>query len=354
MPLRAYLSVLIFPVLAGIGLWFGGLAVWLFPAFAFITIPLAELVMKPVTENLTPEQESARRDHSKPFDRLVWAFVPILWGLIALFLVRFDTYALGHELAGAVFTLGIVCGTFGINVGHELGHRRTKFEQNLSKAALIGSLYVHFFIEHNRGHHAKVSTPDDPASAPKGRTLYGHWVRSVPGTWLEAWNLEKTRLEKKGLSAWSVHNEHLQLQAIQAAVVLAIGLVFGPAATGGFAVAAVIGFLLLETINYVEHYGLARRKKDNGRYERVQPIHSWNSDHPVGRALLFDLSRHSDHHANPGRPYHVLRSFPEAPQFPTGYPGMVLLATCPPLFFKIMDPRVDHWQARHVAESAAA
>ncbi|MCP4805025.1 MAG: alkane 1-monooxygenase [Proteobacteria bacterium] len=354
MSLKVYASVLIFPVLAAIGLWMGGLVVWLLPIIAFISIPLAELAVKPVTENMSAEEEKARRENSAPFDRLIWAFVPILWSLILLFLFRFESFVLGHELIGAIFTLGIVCGTFGINVGHELGHRRTKFEQHLSKAALIGSLYVHFFIEHNRGHHAKVSTPEDPASSPKGRTVYEHWLRSVPGTWLEAWNLEKARLQKKGISPWSLQNEHIQLQLVQAAVVGTMIVAFGPAATLGFAGAATVGFLLLETINYVEHYGLERNKKDNGKYERVQPIHSWNSDHPIGRAVLFDLSRHSDHHANPGRPYHVLRSFPEAPQFPTGYPGMVLLATCPPLFFKVMDPLVDHWQSKHVDERAAA
>jgi alkane 1-monooxygenase len=354
MTLKPYASVLVFPLMAAAGLRLGGAFVWLLPAVAFGSIPLAELLLNPVTENLTKDQEQARRDNSAPFDRLVWAFVPILWALIFLFLFRFETFEPGHELIGAVFTLGILCGAFGINVGHELGHRRTRFEQNLSKAALIGSLYVHFFIEHNRGHHATVSTPDDPASLPKGRTLFGHWIRSVPATWLEAWNIEKTRLARKGISPWSLQNEHIRLQLVQAAVVLLMGLAFGPAATLGFAGAATVGFLLLETVNYVEHYGLARNKKDNGKYERVQPHHSWNSDHPVGRAILFDLSRHSDHHANPGRPYHVLRRFPEAPQFPTGYPGMVLLATCPPLFFKVMDPLVDHWQAKHDSKGSGA
>ncbi len=342
MPPAAYAAALIFPFIAALGLVLGGPAAWLQPAVAFGLVPLAELWLKPTTDNRADEAEARAET---VYDQIPRVLAVAQWCLVFLFLLRWDAYAGLADRVGAIATLGIACGTFGINVGHELGHRTGRFDQLLAKAALVSSLYVHFFIEHNRGHHAKVSTPEDPVFSPRGCTVYGHWLRAVPGTWQEAWRLEAVRLEKKGLSPWSWQNEHLRLQAIQALVVVALFFLGGAGAALAWMAAAVLGLLLLETVNYVEHYGLSRRKLDNGKYERVQPIHSWNSDHPLGRILLLDLSRHSDHHANPGRPYQLLRTFPEAPQFPTGYPGMVLLALVPPAFFAVMHPQLAQWEA---------
>jgi alkane 1-monooxygenase len=342
MPPAVYATVLLFPALAALGLWMAGPLVWLMPLVTFGALPIVELWLAPLRGNRTDEAE-ARAERA-----YIWiarALVAAQWGLVGLFLHRYSSYAAGWELAGAIVTLGIACGAFGINVGHELGHRVSKLDLFLAKTALASSLYVHFYIEHNRGHHAKVSTPEDPVFSPRGCTVFGHWVRAVPGTWMEAWRLEAARLARKGLRPWSWRNEHLRLQLAQAALVAAIFLLAGPQAGVGWLAAGAIGVLLLETVNYIEHYGLSRRKLDDGRYERVQPLHSWNSDHPLGRVLLLDLSRHSDHHANPGRPYPLLRSFPEAPQFPTGYPGMIVLALFPPAFFAIMHPRLAAWEA---------
>lgn len=353
MPFSAYATTLIFPVFAALGLWFGGIWTWLLPVQTFILIPLLELVVKPLGYNRTAEEEAAARSY-KMFDWLIYGFVALQWTLVLLLVFQFSVgaYATWWEMAGAVFTIGICCGTFGINVGHELGHRRTKFEQRLAKAALTSSLYAHFYIEHNRGHHRYVATDDDVVSAPRDRTLYQHWLMAAPGTWMASWNLEKTRLAKKGRSPWTLDNEHIQLQLIQVAVVAAMAL-YSPVGALAFVAAAVIGFMLLETVNYVEHYGL-RRQKIDGRWEKVLPKHSWNSDHPIGRAILFEVSRHSDHHANPGRPYSAMRSFPDAPQFPTGYPGMIVLSVCPPLFFKVMNPLLDEWQQKAEIEAQAA
>lgn len=342
MPPAAYAAALIFPLLAALGIVLGGPAAWLLPAVAFGLVPLAELGLKPATGNRADESEARA---AAAYDLVPRLLVVAQWCLVVLFVSRWQAYTGWAERVGAVATLGIACGTFGINVGHELGHRTGRIDQFLAKAALVSSLYVHFFIEHNRGHHAKVSTPEDPVFSPRGCTVYGHWLRAVPGTWIEAWRLEAVRLQKKGLSPWSWQNEHLRLQAVQALVVGALFVVGGPRAGLAWVGAAVLGLLLLETVNYIEHYGLSRRKLDSGKYERVQPIHSWNSDHPLGRVLLLDLSRHSDHHANPGRPYQLLRTFPEAPQFPTGYPGMVLLALVPPAFFAVMHPQLAQWEA---------
>lgn len=341
----SYAATLIFPAIAVFGLLFGGPWTWLLPALTFGLIPALELVLPSATRNRSAPEEAEVRGQRR-YDWLVRSFVPIQWGILLFFLVRMSQGAwTGAELAGAVVTMGICCGTFGINVGHELGHRREQLDQRLAKVALASSLYAHFFLEHNRGHHSRVSTPGDPASAPLGTTVYGQWLRAIPGTWMAAWRLEADRLSRKGQSPWTWQNEHLRLQVAQLAVVSAIGLAFGGRALLGFVAAALFGVLLLETVNYIEHYGLTRKQDPaTGSYERVQPTHSWNSDHPLGRALLFELSRHSDHHANPGRPYAALRSFPDAPQFPTGYPGMIVLALFPPLFWAVMHPRVARWQ----------
>ena len=350
MNLLRYTPVLTFPLIAGAAFGLGGVWTGLLPLVAFGLIPLAELLLPADRANHDEGTEAALRESSWAYDALIYAFVPLQWGLMALFLWQLSRSAFsGLELVGAVFTMGILCGGFGINVGHELGHRRGRLEQWLAKASLASSLYTHFYIEHNRGHHAKVSTSEDPASAPQGRTVFGHWARSVPGTWLEAWRIEARRLEKKGLSWWHPSNEMWQLQGAQLLILVLILAALGPVALAGFVAASVVGFLLLETLNYIEHYGLRRQQTQPGRYERVRPEHSWNSDHPIGRTLLFELSRHSDHHANPGRPYQVLRSFEQAPQFPTGYPGMIVLALCPPLFFAVMHPRLEQWRAQYTS-----
>jgi alkane 1-monooxygenase len=205
---------------------------------------------------------------------------------------------------------------------------------------LLTSLYMHFYIEHNRGHHKNVSTELDPSSARKGEMLYTFWIRTVIFSYLSAWHLENQRLIDKNKSRFSLQNEMLIFQIIQLVFLAAIGAHFGFIVLLYFICAAIGGFLLLETVNYIEHYGLVRNKKNNG-FERVLPIHSWNSNHPVGRMVLFELSRHSDHHFIASRKYQILRHLDESPQMPTGYPGMMLLALLPPLWFKIMDKRIS-------------
>ena len=247
----------------------------------------------------------------------------------------------GWEVVGAVFTVGICCGAFGINVGHELGHRSNIFEQTLAKGLLLSSLYMHFFIEHNRGHHLRVATPDDPATSQFGSVVYSFWCKSVGHGYLSAWELESQRLKRKRLPVLHWRNEMIWYHLIQGGLLLTIGLLFGSLALIAFIGAASIGILLLETINYVEHYGLERSLKTNGRYERVQPHHSWNSNHPIGRMLLFELTRHSDHHAYASRRYPVLRHFEASPQLPYGYPAMIVLALFPPVWFSLMNPHVE-------------
>jgi len=240
------------------------------------------------------------------------------------------------EIIGRISAMGLLCGVFGINVAHELGHRDHPAEQFMAKALLMTSLYMHFIIEHNRGHHRRVSTVEDPSSARLGEPLYLFWIRSVFFAYLSAWSLAADAIKKKNKSIYSLHNEMIVFHLIQATLIIIIFYFFGWQVALFFIFAAINGFLLLETVNYIEHYGLVRKLKQNGSYERVSPSHSWNSDHVLGRLLLFELSRHSDHHILAIRKYQVLRHIDSSPQMPTGYPGMMMLSTIPPLWFMVV------------------
>jgi alkane 1-monooxygenase len=246
----------------------------------------------------------------------------------------------GVDLAGKTAVMGLLCGTFGINVGHELGHRTNRFEQALAKLLLLTSLYMHFFIEHNKGHHKRVATPEDPSSARLGEPLYLFWIRSIVNSYRSAWHIAAKDQQKKGRPALSLRNEMIQFHAIQIGFVLAIGMALGWTVAILFIAAAFIGILLLETVNYIEHYGLQRKQIAEGKWERAMPEHSWNSNHVIGRVMLFELSRHSDHHYLASRKYQVLRHHDHSPQMPTGYPGMMLLALVPPVWFWVMNQKV--------------
>ena|SRR5690554_2857922 len=206
----------------------------------------------------------------------------------------------------------------------------------MAKALLLTSLYTHFFIEHNRGHHTRVGTDLDPASARFGEWLWTFIPRSMVGGYLSAWELERERLRARNAKVLSWANEMVRLSVLQLVFTTAIFLVFGWVAGLGFIGAAIIGGMLLETVNYLEHYGLEREILEDGKIERVLPIHSWNANQPMGRYLLFELSRHSDHHAHARRKYQTLRHFDYSPQLPTGYPGMMILAWIPPLWFAVV------------------
>jgi len=356
-PLR-YLAIY---ALSGIGiasLFTQGIATFTLPFIIFGVIPLAEMVLPGTPENLAPEQEKARLA-SPVYTALLYLALPILFAALAVLMVRAESGALsGLSLLGGIATVGSLVGALGLNAGHELGHRSNPAHHRTSKLLYLSAHYMHFFTEHNLGHHMKVATDDDPASAKRGDWLYARWVRSIVGGVRSAWHIETCRIARKGHRAISVHNSVLRGFIIQAAALIAVGLLIGSTAAAAWLGAALVGVLMLETVNYVEHYGLRRGDNGRGRPERVQPHHSWNSNHTLGRILLFDLSRHSDHHANPRRPYPVLRHFDDAPQLPTGYPGMMVLATIPPLFHAVMARELDRVQQAHPlpvsAEQSAA
>jgi alkane 1-monooxygenase len=339
-----YLSPITIYMLAYLAFTSTGWLTWSPMIYAWIIIPLVELLIKPDEKNMNAaEEEVAKKD--KLYDYMLYFFVLIQFAALYIFLESFKQVNLSSlDIAGRICSMGLLCGTFGINVGHELGHRVNVFEQNLAKASLLTSLYIHFFIEHNKGHHKNVATPDDPSSARYNEPVYLFYFRTIIFSYLSAWKISNVEMKKKGLPLLHWKNEMIQAHLIQLAFVTLILFSFGTTVTLYFLAAAFMGILLLETVNYIEHYGLQRKQTSPGKYERAMPQHSWNSDHVLGRLMLFELSRHSDHHYLASRKYQILQHHENTPQLPTGYPGSMLLSLLPPLWFYVMNRRIKNWQ----------
>jgi alkane 1-monooxygenase len=243
------------------------------------------------------------------------------------------------DRVGMAISAGVVAG-IAINTAHELGHKKEKHERWFARIALAHTFYGHFFIEHNRGHHVRVATPEDPASSRMGETVWGFLPRTVLGSLRSAWGLEKRRLERRGVSPWTLRNDVLNAWAMSVVLWGGLSVTFGPGVLPYLLVQAVVGIWLLESVNYLEHYGMLRQRTESGRYERVDASHSWNSNNIGTNVLLYHLQRHSDHHAHPTRRYQTLRDLPEAPVLPTGYAGMIVLTWVPALWRAVMDERV--------------
>lgn len=335
-----YLLAYVAPLSAFAAIYYQG--IWSFSTviLAFAIIPLLDYLVPYSDQNLT-EAEEVSKLSTIVFDWLLYLNVPMLWILLWYF---FSTISSGgleiFELVGMTLSVGIIVSTVGINVAHELGHRVKRSEQLMSKTLLLSALYMHFFIEHNRGHHKNIATDEDPASSRLNESLYSFWIRSTFGGYQSAWNLESNKLKKQGISFFSLKNEMLVFQLIQVAYLVLVGLYFGWFVVPFAIIIAIIGFLLLETVNYIEHYGLRRKKLPSGRYENVTMQHSWNSNHEMGRIFLYELTRHSDHHYKATRKFQVLRHFDESPQLPYGYPGSMLISFLPPLWFKLMNDKI--------------
>lgn len=319
-----------------------GILCWVPLLYVFFFIPILELFIAPNPKNLDAIEEQLAKSN-KLYDIIIWLTVPLQYLLLIIFLLNFNQTLSGADIAGRIIAMGLLCGTFGINAAHELGHRTTVFEQFLAKILLLTSLYMHFFIEHNKGHHKHVATPHDPSTAKFKQTVYAFWAQTFIGTYVSAWHIaiDESKKKKKNLSF--LNNEMFLFQLIQIGFVLAIFYFFGLFIMIYFVAAAIIGATLLETVNYIEHYGLSREKGQGELYERVKPHHSWNSNHVIGRLMLFELSRHSDHHYLASRKYQILRNMEEAPQMPTGYPGMIVLSLFPPIWFSIMHKQMKKY-----------
>jgi alkane 1-monooxygenase len=339
------LIVPLLPFIAWAGVELTGLGVfWFFgPVLVFVIFPVLDLLVGVDAAN-PPDSIIKWLEQDRYYRWCTYVFIPVQYaGLIFACWQWADGGLSLLDGIGLALTMGMVSG-IAINTAHELGHKRADLEKWLSKVALAQSGYGHFFIEHNRGHHVRVATPEDPASSRLGESFWAFLPRTVSGSLSSAWGIERARLERLGHPAWSVHNDILQAWAMTVGLFAVLAIVFGPVVLPYLLLQAVLGFSLLEVVNYLEHYGLLRNRKEDGRYERCLPQHSWNSNNVASNVLLYHLQRHSDHHANPTRRYQALRHVEEAPQLPTGYAGMIVLAWFPPVWRRVMDRRLlDHY-----------
>jgi alkane 1-monooxygenase len=312
--------------------WVAVGAPWASIAVAFVAIPLLDAWVG------APRATSAARPPI-PFVRWIPRLQLPLQAILLIGAVLAAPGLAPGELIVFALAVGTATGGLGITIAHELGHRSSRLDRAIAKALLVSVCYGHFFVEHVRGHHVRVATPDDPATAPRGMSVYRFVPRSVIGGFAHAWRLERMRLEGSRRLAWHPSNWVLAGSILSLALLVLVAVLAGAKGALLFAVQAVWAFTLLEIINYIEHYGLQRRRVD-GRYEPVREEHSWNADFAVSNWMLFNLQLHSDHHAHMNRPFEELRTVADAPQLPAGYPAMVLLALVPPLWFAVMDRRL--------------
>lgn len=341
-----YFLAYIVPLTVYFSITLGGYWSFFTVLFVFGFIPLLEMIL-PVDRSNHKSSEEVERSGIRIFDILLYLNVPIVYSLLIYSVIYLSGQDIvWYEYIGYWTALGILCGSSGINVAHELGHRRNGFERFLSKMLLLPSHYMHFIIEHNLGHHKHVATPKDPATARRNEMLFTFWVRSTINSYLSAWKIENKRLERSGQTIFSAHNRMIQFTIIQSLYILTMFMLVPFHLALLVVLSGVFSFLLLETINYIEHYGIVRKRLDSGRYEPVQPHHSWNADYPVGRILLYELTRHSDHHYKADRKYQILRSIKNSPDLPWGYPGSMLMSLIPPLWFRKVNPLLDQYHSK--------
>ena len=323
--------------LTGWGVWF-----WIGPIVILGIVPAFDLVTGLDRSN-PPDDAIEALEKDKYYRWITYLFLPIQYaGFVAAFWLISAGDLSTLDKIGLAISIGAI-GGIGINTAHELGHKKESHERWLSKIALAQSFYGHFYIEHNRGHHVRVATPEDPASSRFGENFYQFWPRTVGGSLKSAWNIEKKRYARKKQHPFRLGNDVLNAWVMSAVLWGAMIAWLGIDIVPYLLIQAVVGFSLLEVVNYMEHYGMLRQKvgaPGKERYERVAPSHSWNSNNIATNVLLYHLQRHSDHHANPTRRYQTLRDFEESPVLPTGYAGMIVLALFPPVWRRVMDPRV--------------
>ncbi len=321
---------------------------WAGPILVYVVLPVLDLRFGPDGQN-PPDEVMERLENDKYYRYCTYLYIPCQYLSVVLAAYLFTAPNLGWlgyggplswpAKIGLALSVGVL-GAVGMNAAHEMGHKKDSLERWLAKITLAQSCYGHFYIEHNRGHHVRVATPEDPASARFGESFWEFLPRSVFGSLRSARRLEAQRLRRLNKSPWHLSNDVLNAWLMSIVLWGTLIAVFGPALIPLTIVQAVYAFSTFETVNYVEHYGLLRQKTANGRYERCAPEHSWNSDHIVTNLFLYHLQRHSDHHANPTRRYQTLRSIDGSPNLPSGYASMITLTYFPPLWRRVMDHRV--------------
>ena len=336
-----YLLAFILPAVFAVGMICGGYWTFLPLIYAFGLVPVFDHWFGKSSHNHSSE-ETEKIKTERIFSWLLYLAVPVLWVETFWMLWHVANHNMPWiDFIGNTIGMGLLCGVIGINVAHELGHRNGNLNKVFCHLLLLRSLYLHFYIEHNKGHHRNVATPNDAATAFYNESVYKFWFRVIFSSVHSAWQIETRERKRKGLNEYSFGNRIIQYFILEIVSVLLVFFFFGTKALCIFVLSASIGILLLETVNYIEHYGLRRNKINEFRYEDVQVWHSWNSDYYFGRWVLFELTRHSDHHLEPSREYQVLRSHPHSLELPSGYPAMMLLALIPPLWYKVVNPLID-------------
>jgi alkane 1-monooxygenase len=315
----------------------GGWSTFLPVITVFVVVPLVDAL-----GGMSDEARPPSKVETNVWFRIVtWAWVPMQLGLLAWVLRMATSGRLsGLEIAGATVSMGATSGALGITFAHELVHRRGRFERGLGEILLASVSYTHFAIEHVHGHHRHVGTPADPATARFGESFYRFLPRTLAGSLISAWHLEVERLGRRGRTACSPANRMLRYGLTQVLLWAGLLTILGATGVAVFAGQAIIAISLLEVINYIEHYGLTRREIAPGEYERIAPQHSWDSSYRISNWMLINLARHSDHHCMASKRYQSLELPAPAPQLPAGYGAMFLLALVPPLWFRVMNPRV--------------
>jgi alkane 1-monooxygenase len=341
----------VYPLLPFLGLWAhqvtgAQIALCLPLLFGYGLLPLLDALLGE-DQNNPPEGVMPQLEADRYYRWLTWATVPLHFVALIGCAWWAGTQALSWWAVGLLAYVAGTAAGLGLNTAHELGHKNTAVEQWLARLVLAVPAYGHFTVEHGRGHHRWVATPEDHASARMGENIYRFALRELPGGIRRAWQLEGDRLRAAGLSPWGPRNTMLQSYAITALLQGGLVWVFGWVMLPFLAIHNVVAWWQLTSANYVEHYGLLRRRStgagqhDGGTgYEAPQPHHSWNTNHLVSNLVTFHLQRHSDHHAHPMRRYQCLRDFAQLPRLPSGYFGMFPLAYLPPLWFRVMDKRL--------------
>ncbi len=339
--LKKYSFLLVYLLLSLplIGLYLGGWYTFSPFLVVFIFIPLVDAIIR---DSSNPSKEAEKElIKNNYYKYITYAYVPAQIAILIYSIYIVSTQQLTwNEWLGFTMSLGLISGGAGINLAHEMMHKNSKIQQFLSKTLLVCVCYGHFFIEHVKGHHVRVATPEDPATAQLGESFYQFIPKTLIGSFKSALHLEQKRLGQKGYSFWSLHNNFWWIIAVPGLIAVTCLFLGGISALMFFLLQSFMAIMTLEVVNYIEHYGLERKKLENGYYEKVSPYHSWNANHWLSNALLFHLQRHSDHHTYGARPYQILRHMEESPQLPSGYLGMIVLALIPPLWRFVMDKRV--------------
>jgi alkane 1-monooxygenase len=344
-----FLLVFVVPALMPAAAWLGVVSgspdamAWFPLLFLFVLLPACDALLGHDPANVAPESEAAVAG-SRWFVALTLLAVPVQAALLPWSAAWFADAGFGPlGMAGWLLSQGVVGGILAINTAHELIHKNGRGERFAGGLLLASVGYHGFKVEHLRGHHVHVGTPEDASTARRGQSLWRFLPVAMWRNTVAAWRLEAARLRGLGLPWWHRRNELLGWSALWLALLGAFVAGWGTRGAAFFVIQGLVAAASLEVINYVEHYGLERRRLADGRYERVTPAHSWNSDFALSNLMLFQLQRHSDHHAFPKRRYAVLRHRADAPQLPGGYAAMFVLAWFPPLWRRLVDPRVDAW-----------